>query len=405
MPYKLYKSNNKLLATVTDASLDTSTDLAFVGKNYAGYGQTVNENFLKLLENFANSTPPATPIIGELWYDTVNGRLNVNYGGSSTTFKSLANIYFGNEGVVSKISKDGDLWWDKTNGQLKIKSGIGYITIGPPSNASSTSYWKPSAYNINGKIGFLEGIADGKHTVATVSSDSFTVANDSNLGLLSNSGFLTVKKGITLAHTDALGSSAASGYYFWGTASDALQSTTATVAKSIQTLTSTLNQSYYVPFVESTNGTSSVLTSSTFYYNPSTSVLHATATSAYYADLAERYEADQIYDEGTVLIIGGEKEVTTTDIYGHTSVAGVVSKTPAYRMNSNAGPNSTHPYIALKGRVPCKVYGKIQKGDRLVTSQEPGYATVDDGTNPFAGLVGIALEDNESGNAVIEIKI
>ena len=74
-------------------------------------------------------------------------------------------------------------------------------------------------------------------------------------------------------------------------------------------------------------------------------------------------------------------------------------------MNINAGPDSTHPYIALKGRVPCKVAGPVKKGDRLVTSQIPGYAAADDGTNPFAGLVGVALESKSDGLGVIEIKV
>ena len=149
----------------------------------------------------------------------------------------------------------------------------------------------------------------------------------------------------------------------------------------------------------------SLLTDSDLYYNHTTGVLNVTATAAYYADLAERYEADRSYEVGTVLIIGGEKEVTTTNVYGHYAVAGVVSKNPAYRMNINAGSDETHPYVALKGRVPCKVVGAIKKGDRLVTSQIPGYATVDDGTNPFAGVVGIALQSQEDGYGTIEIKI
>lgn len=126
---------------------------------------------------------------------------------------------------------------------------------------------------------------------------------------------------------------------------------------------------------------------------------------ATYSDLAERYHADADYGYGTVLIVGGINEVTTTDIRANTSVAGVISQAPAYMMNKAAGPDSTHPYIALKGRIPCKVVGIIHKGDRLVTSTRHGYAEAFQlGDDPTA-VIGIALEDNMGDSGMIEIKV
>jgi hypothetical protein len=126
---------------------------------------------------------------------------------------------------------------------------------------------------------------------------------------------------------------------------------------------------------------------------------------ATYSDLAERYHADADYGYGTVLIVGGINEVTTTDIRANTSVAGVISQAPAYMMNKAAGPDSTHPYIALKGRIPCKVVGIIHKGDRLVTSTRHGYAEAFQlGDDPTA-VIGIALEDNIGDSGMIEIKV
>ena len=123
-----------------------------------------------------------------------------------------------------------------------------------------------------------------------------------------------------------------------------------------------------------------------------------------FADLAERYEADAVYEPGTVLVVGGEKEVTVTSQFADTRVAGIVSKNPAYMMNSKAGNNETHPYIALKGRVPCKVIGPINKGDLLVTSAHPGYACA--GQNVFgSAVIGKALEDKSEGFGVIEVKV
>ena len=99
-----------------------------------------------------------------------------------------------------------------------------------------------------------------------------------------------------------------------------------------------------------------------------------TATSAQYADLAERYHADRELEPGTVVKLGGEYEITPTTIADDTDVLGVISTNPAVMMNSKAGENTTHPYVALAGRVQVKVQGPINKGDRLVTSDIEGVA-------------------------------
>ena len=104
---------------------------------------------------------------------------------------------------------------------------------------------------------------------------------------------------------------------------------------------------------------------------------------------------------------GGEKEVTISSVYATTAVAGIVSTNPAYMMNSEAGSNETHPYIALKGRVPCKICGPVKKGDILVTSNHPGYAcAVDQNCLVNSGaIIGKALEDFSEGFGIIEVKI
>ena len=96
-----------------------------------------------------------------------------------------------------------------------------------------------------------------------------------------------------------------------------------------------------------------------------------TASAAVYADLAEKYQSDGQYNEGTVLVFGGNKEVTTTGHYADVSVAGVVSTAPAYLMNMDE-PNSVA--VALRGKVPVKLIGPVRKGDLLVTSSVSGFA-------------------------------
>ena len=129
-----------------------------------------------------------------------------------------------------------------------------------------------------------------------------------------------------------------------------------------------------------------------------------TATEAYYADLAENYIADEEYEAGTVVIFGGDKEVTLSTEKLDTRVAGVVSTDPAYLMNSHQEGEHVAA-IALQGRVPCKVIGTIKKGDLLVTSAIPGHAIA--ATIPQIGtVIGKALQDKDDlGKGTIEVVV
>ena len=128
----------------------------------------------------------------------------------------------------------------------------------------------------------------------------------------------------------------------------------------------------------------------------------ATATQAQYADLAEKYEADAEYEPGTVVVFGGEAEITQCSSQGQHQVVGVVSTDPAYMMNSEAD----GIYIALTGRVPCKVVGPVEKGDLMIASDEPGHAeAVKDAS--AGSIIGKAIGENPEGNgpAIIEVLV
>lgn len=134
------------------------------------------------------------------------------------------------------------------------------------------------------------------------------------------------------------------------------------------------------------------------------STFSGTATSAQYADLAENYVADQAYEVGTVLVLGGEQELTTTMYKGDRAVAGVVSENPAHLMNSDLI-GDTVVALALQGRVPCKVLGKVNKGDLIVTSAIPGYGIVDN--NPVVGTVigkAIGIKEDD-GKGIVEVLV
>jgi len=405
MPYILNKTNGNSLVVLQDASLDLTTDLTFVGRNYAGYGEIQNENFLKLLENFSNTTPPTRPILGQIWFNSTadQRRLNVCYDGKN--FKGLAVLRVQSESPSQSLT--GELWWDSNNNQLKAFNGSSYLTIGPAVSSIQRASWtfREESYrdttipvikgNLNNRpIVTITAFSDVVSTSTVIIENSDLIDSTGNHPDFSNG----IRRGITLAGCTPSGSSRGNNYYFWGTAAESLTAVTATNVVVGSTTTGILS----IPVVSATGG---LFSTSSFTYNVSTKVVNATATSSRYADLAERYAADAVYEIGTVLVIGGEKEVTTTGIKANTAVAGIVSKNPAYMMNSDAGTDETHPYIALKGRVPCRVQGRIEKGDLLVTSFHPGYAAAwTEGDSPNA-VIGKALSGQEKGYGIIEVLV
>ena len=154
----------------------------------------------------------------------------------------------------------------------------------------------------------------------------------------------------------------------------------------------------------SSNNGYSLGTSSLRYSTVFATSLDGLATSAKYADLAENYLADEDYEVGTVLIFGGEQELTTTKYKGDRKVAGVVSENPAHLMNSQLEGDHVTP-LALQGRTPCKVIGKVEKGDIIVTSAIPGYGMVDN--NPVIGTVigkAVGTKDDD-GHGIVEVVV
>lgn len=413
MPYILNKTNGTVVATVQDASLDLTTDLSFPGRNYAGYGEVQNENFLHLLENFANITAPTKPIEGQLWYDVTNKKLQAYTG---RAWKGVANLNVSSVDPTAEQSFElGDFWYDTVEEQVYVYNGSQFVLVGPLTGADTRAQWRGSyeydleesgipKYNIKAVVGSTNEV------IAIVSAETYEI--DPNNITPSFPVYPTttkIIKGITLNGADPVtGSSEAVGTYFWGTARHAGNANTATYALGVSLTVSSANVNYNVPFASPTSG--ALYKNTSFTFNPSTNTVKADyfdgiATSALYADLAERYESDTTYDVGTVLVLGGVKEVTVTSNYADTKVAGIVSENPAYLMNAGVGPNNSHPPIALKGRVPCKVIGKVSKGDLLVTSTTPGYATVADGTEHPVAILAKAIGEQESGQGIIEVMV
>ena len=133
MAYKINNTFGTLLVTLADGTIDTATtDLTLIGKGYAGFGEKLNENLIKLLENFNNTSAPSNKIQGQLWYDKTNNQLNV-YTGSK--FKPVGSPTPSTTQPTNAVL--GDEWFDTTNKQYYIYDGSAWTLIGPTTVAGS----------------------------------------------------------------------------------------------------------------------------------------------------------------------------------------------------------------------------------------------------------------------------
>ena len=145
----------------------------------------------------------------------------------------------------------------------------------------------------------------------------------------------------------------------------------------------------------STNNTINIGASGQTFATVYATTFSGVSTTAKYADLAERYTSDANYEPGTVVVFGGDKEITISTESHDTAVAGVISTDPAYLMNSEIDGLP----VALTGRVPCRVYGPVRKGQLLVTSNIPGVAQAIDNSKFLPGcIIGKALEAINTNN-------
>jgi hypothetical protein len=130
MSYKINKTNGELLVDLVDGQIDTtSTDITLIGRNYKGFGESVNENFIKLMENFAKTSAPGSPLVGQLWYDTAEERLKIYTG---ETFKTASGA------LVSQTQPNlvtGDIWIDSFNNKMYFYDGADIVLVGPQYNA------------------------------------------------------------------------------------------------------------------------------------------------------------------------------------------------------------------------------------------------------------------------------
>ena len=192
MAYTINLTDGTVFATVNDGTVNTSSSVTLVGKNYAGYGEFLDENFIQMLENFAKTTAPAAPLTGQIWFNKTNNLLNV-YNGSA--FKTLSITTASASAPSSNVQ--GDLWYDTTNQQLNVYTGAAFLVVGPAyTSASGTAGAIPETVNDSGATPhFVTSIYVNNVRVAIYSNDAtFTAAAPTS------TLFPTIFKGVTMSN-------------------------------------------------------------------------------------------------------------------------------------------------------------------------------------------------------------
>ncbi len=373
MPYSIDRYSGGTPIVVEDGTIDSTFDIKLIGKNYAGYGEIQNENFVHLLENFAGSNAPPRKISGQIWFDTDAKKLKFYDG---TQWKTTGGAEIGADAPAGLST--GDFWFDDTNKQLWAWDGTEFVLIGPQSapGLGTTQMLSESVLDTLGAShAIIKAIIDDS-VIYVISADEFTL--DSGVNPIV--GYTTIKKGITVINTGTTGVTTTD-HRVWGSASHATKSSQLDIDGSYRTGTTAATAST----VAARDGSGDI------YAN----VFQGVASSAKYADLAEKYLADAEYEVGTVMVVGGEKEITASS-WGKRAI-GVVSGSPAYLMNKDLEGGTA---VALKGRVPVKVVGAVRKGDNLIAANNGcASSAVHHSSEVFA----IALESsNDTGIKVVE---
>jgi len=490
MAYTINKYDTTQLTVVQDGTIDQTTDIKLVGKNYAGYGEIQNENFVFLLENFAGANQPPRAIRGQIWFDSANSKLKFYDGGKWRTTGGAEISATAPAGLST-----GDFWWDTTNQQLYAYNGTDFVLVGPQDAGSGITQMQSKTVRDTGSISrSVIAATVNDEVIFVISPTEFTI--DSADAENAISGFDVVRQGVTLKNTQSATAGVTStDHQFHGTVSNALklngidasnyvtanpgaptvfteitnfqtdagiaigagldlklfiendnegviqnsqgdeikfrvketggasvnvvdirpgailpgiQSTGPTVYKSIDigSTAAPFDDVYAGNFYGISEKAEQLIVSGTA-RNPDVGsdsaaggntvavrdaagnlnavLFQGLATSARYADLAEKYTTDKEYPVGTAMCVGGDAE--TTACASSCMCIGVISAEPAYLMNSG----SEGQAIGLKGRVPVRVKGMVKKGD-------PVYAWADGvcSTVATSGLVGIALEASDS---------
>tara|TARA_B100000683_G_scaffold277465_1_gene336217 strand:- start:14386 stop:15882 length:1497 start_codon:yes stop_codon:yes gene_type:complete len=485
MAYTINRYNNATLSTVEDGTLDQTTDLKLVGKNYAGYGEIQNENFVFLLENFSGANAPPKAISGQMWFDSGNSKLKF-YDGTKWRTTGGAEV----SASAPTGLKAGDFWWDTGNEQLYAYNGTDFILIGPQDAGSGITQMQSKTVRDDGGTNrSIIAATVNDEVIFTISAIQFTI--DSTDAENAISGFDVIRRGLTLKNTqNSADGVTTTGHRFHGTATNSeklggidasnfvqtglaafttltsfadigiaigdssdlkikiindneasiandvgktiklsakpLSGTTENILRvqadatlavlpglagdgtTVQTVqlgstTAAFNNVFATTFTGTATQANTIQVDGGSYRQASVSttlpntipcrnssgnitanVFDGVATSSRFADLAEKYTTEEDLPEGTAVAVGGQAEVRNakaSDI-----CIGVVSTDPGMMMNSEA----EGQYIALKGRVPVRVKGIVEKGQAIYAWEDGVCSTIQ-----ATAMVGVALESSD----------
>ena len=367
MAYTIVKSDGTVLTTIADGTINTtSTSIGLPGRNYAGYGQSLDTNFVHQLENFADTSPPANPLRGQLWYNTNTSTLLVcptDGESNSLAWLALASTSSGGSTTFGAVTVTGNLTANNLTAVNSVSANaaaFNYLTVAADTTLNTANI---TAANIG--ILTTTAITTGSATTAGTITGVWTVT-----GSAGGAGATAV-----IFDTGGISISNSGGANLYGVKCDKYMYANGDPISFTGTY-SNANVAGYMPVyngnILSSNVTTPILTTSA---NTVAGTMTGNWTlttgsrlNATYADLAERFEADALYDAGTVVELGGDKEITAVKYELSEDVFGVISDTAAYLMNSGAGTDKTHPPVAVSGRVQVKVEGKVNKGQRLVSA-------------------------------------
>ena len=190
MAYSINRTDGTVVATITDGTVDNTTSVQLFGKSFSGFGEGLNENLVKLLENSASTSAPTAPLKGELWMDTANSQLKV-YDGSS--FKPTGGAK--SQSTAPTSPGAGDLWHDSDDDQLYVYTGSAFQLVGPVYTAGQTlSGWKIETLGSSGGNKVVSSMYAGNTRVCILSKETFTPS-------VTQSGFASIKAGLTLNST------------------------------------------------------------------------------------------------------------------------------------------------------------------------------------------------------------
>ncbi|AXH72710.1 MAG: peptidase G2 [Caudoviricetes sp.] len=348
----IYKTNGDILTTINDYDIDkNSSPLVLLGRGVMNNGSADQTNMVKSLENFCNPTSPKNAIEGQLWYNNFTVDDSGNNTDTNKMYFYTNNSSLGISGWIGIAdSRDIEKLQEELNSNADELANIEkHLTL-----------LDGEIVTINGQISTINTDLSGIQKEIDQINSQLTVINGDIVTI--NSDISNIQKEIDKINADSV--------------------------KYVYKNNSIPDNNVYSGDLGSATSAYSTIYATMF---------NGTALRANWADLAEIYETDYNYSIGTVVRIGGNKEVTQTTSFKDNKILGVISDKPAYLMNSSKI-DDTHQPIALVGRVFVRIIGTVKKGDFIVSSHIQGVGVSYDYKVSSLEVIGISLEDSEIEN-------